>query len=138
MGNDAVKNQESDDEEDQDVLDQISSASDEEETGLQAARSYNSLLRSLNANVQRSQPQRKKRKVEHGESKQEIAAEGELIDDVAEESEVGEDEDLEEEHEEEGDYSNINEEPSRSRTCLGRCISDTDRGRSFWTSHSRR
>lgn len=49
------------------VSEELSSASDDEGDVLPAVQPYNSLLHSLNANIQRRPPQRKKRRIVHEE-----------------------------------------------------------------------
>lgn len=115
--------------EDEQVLEDSSSTSDDDAVISPAARSYNSLLQSLNSNIQRGPPQRKKRKIEYKELQEENDEEDGQLDVADDDDTVGtENEDGESDSEDDED-SNHPESAEQSgfrlcHTCA--CLTRTE------------
>ena len=78
--------QDSENDGDEDGSQELSSASEDEEATAPSAKSYNSLLKSFNSNIQRGPAKRKKRKTDH----EEVQEESSTIENSLEEAEKGE------------------------------------------------
>ena len=131
MGSDAEtpgRSEESEQDEKEIALEEPSSGSEDEEV-VPVAESYKSLLQSLNANIQRGPPRRKKRKIDHEELKQEIAVQENGTEETENEALVDSGSDESEDVLDNEDVDSVeNTEESRYRALHTLAISDNNRG----------